>query len=144
MSMHIFSIIIFFIYFIFFSFLLGGKYVPRAVLVDLEPGTMDSVKAGAFGQLFRPDNFVFGKNSCFLKNIFATCPLSNVSNWTAAIYMLKSTFHTSKPDVRGDKIFTIIRTQNIGYARKQRIALKKITFKRFTRYCWLSRQGICE
>lgn len=137
MSMHIFSIIIFFIYFIFFSFLLGGKYVPRAVLVDLEPGTMDSVKAGAFGQLFRPDNFVFGKNSCFLKNIFATCPLSNVSNWTAAIYMLKSTFHTSKPDVRGDKIFTIIRTQ-------QRIALKKITFKRFTRYCWLSRQGICE
>lgn len=137
MSMHIFSIIIFFIYFIFFSFLLGGKYVPRAVLVDLEPGTMDSVKAGAFGQLFRPDNFVFGKNSCFLKNIFATCPLSNVSNWTAAIYMLKSIFHTSKPDVRGDKIFTIIRTQ-------QRIALKKITFKRFTRYCWLSRQGICE
>ena len=112
--MHIFSIIIFFIYFIYFFFFLGGKYVPRAVLVDLEPGTMDSVKAGAFGQLFRPDNFVFGKNSCFLKNIFATCPLSNVSNWTAAIYMLKSTFHTSKPDVRGDKIFTIIRTQNIG------------------------------
>ena len=65
MSMHIFSIIIFLS--IFFFFFLGGKYVPRAVLVDLEPGTMDSVKAGAFGQLFRPDNFVFGKNSCFLK-----------------------------------------------------------------------------
>ena len=41
--------------------LLGGKYVPRAVLVDLEPGTMDSVRSGAFGQVFRPDNFVFGK-----------------------------------------------------------------------------------
>lgn len=39
----------------------GGKYVPRAVLVDLEPGTMDSVRSGAFGQLFRPDNFVFGE-----------------------------------------------------------------------------------
>merc|ERR1712227_65679 len=39
----------------------GGKYVPRAVLVDLEPGTMDSVRAGPFGQLFRPDNFVFGQ-----------------------------------------------------------------------------------
>ena len=39
----------------------GGKYVPRAVLVDLEPGTMDSVRSGAFGQLFKPDNFVFGK-----------------------------------------------------------------------------------
>ena len=33
----------------------GGRYVPRAVLMDLEPGTMDSVRAGPFGQLFRPD-----------------------------------------------------------------------------------------
>ncbi|XP_063392050.1 tubulin beta-1 chain-like [Cydia fagiglandana] len=40
----------------------GGKYVPRAVLVDLEPGTMDSVRAGPYGQLFRPDNFVFGQS----------------------------------------------------------------------------------
>eukprot|EP00069_Balaena_mysticetus_P010767 bmy_06911T0 len=37
----------------------GGNYVPRAVLVDLEPGTMDSVRSGPFGQIFRPDNFVF-------------------------------------------------------------------------------------
>ena len=41
--------------------LAGGRYVPRAVLLDLEPGTMDSVRAGPFGQLFRPDNFVFGQ-----------------------------------------------------------------------------------
>ena len=41
----------------------GGRYVPRAVLMDQEPGTMDSVRAGPFGQLFRPDN---------LKG-FATC-----------------------------------------------------------------------
>jgi len=40
----------------------GGKYVPRAVLVDLEPGTMDSVRSGPFGQIFRPDNFVFGQS----------------------------------------------------------------------------------
>src|ERR1700742_3813772 len=40
----------------------GNKYVPRAVLVDLEPGTMDSVRSGPFGQLFRPDNFVFGQS----------------------------------------------------------------------------------
>uniref|UniRef100_A0A8C6P0D6 Tubulin/FtsZ GTPase domain-containing protein n=1 Tax=Nothobranchius furzeri TaxID=105023 RepID=A0A8C6P0D6_NOTFU len=39
----------------------GGKYVPRAILVDLEPGTMDSVRSGPFGQIFRPDNFVFGE-----------------------------------------------------------------------------------
>eukprot|EP00899_Mesostigma_viride_P015207 jgi/Mesvir1/23688/Mv18642-RA.1 len=39
----------------------GGRYVPRAVLMDLEPGTMDSVRAGPYGQIFRPDNFVFGQ-----------------------------------------------------------------------------------
>ena len=42
----------------------GGKYVPRAILVDLEPGTMDSVRSGPFGQIFRPDNFVFGESPC--------------------------------------------------------------------------------
>ncbi|NXA27391.1 TBB2A protein, partial [Eolophus roseicapillus] len=41
----------------------GNKYVPRAILVDLEPGTMDSVRSGPFGQIFRPDNFVFGEIS---------------------------------------------------------------------------------
>uniref|UniRef100_A0A3B4ZQP5 Tubulin beta chain n=1 Tax=Stegastes partitus TaxID=144197 RepID=A0A3B4ZQP5_9TELE len=40
----------------------GSKFVPRAILVDLEPGTMDSVRSGPFGQLFRPDNFVFGQS----------------------------------------------------------------------------------
>ena len=36
--------------------------MPRAILVDLEPGTMDSVRSGPFGQIFRPDNFVFGQS----------------------------------------------------------------------------------
>uniref|UniRef100_G3T4Y1 Tubulin beta chain n=1 Tax=Loxodonta africana TaxID=9785 RepID=G3T4Y1_LOXAF len=40
----------------------GNKYVPRAILVDLEPGTMDSVRSGPSGQIFRPDNFVFGQS----------------------------------------------------------------------------------
>jgi tubulin beta len=40
----------------------GNRYVPRAVLVDLEPGTMDSVRASPYGRLFRPDNFVFGQS----------------------------------------------------------------------------------
>jgi len=30
--------------------------------MDLEPGTMDSVRAGTFGSIFRPDNFVFGQS----------------------------------------------------------------------------------
>uniref|UniRef100_A0A453SY06 Tubulin beta chain n=1 Tax=Aegilops tauschii subsp. strangulata TaxID=200361 RepID=A0A453SY06_AEGTS len=40
----------------------GGRYVPRAVLMDLEPGTMDSLRSGPYGQIFRPDNFVFGQS----------------------------------------------------------------------------------
>ena len=39
-----------------------GKFVPRAILVDLEPGTMDSVRSGPYGGIFRPDNFVFGQS----------------------------------------------------------------------------------
>ncbi|KAE8357263.1 tubulin beta chain [Aspergillus caelatus] len=37
------------------------KFVPRAVLVDLEPGTMDAIRSGPFGRLFRPDNFIFAQ-----------------------------------------------------------------------------------
>merc|ERR1711936_698203 len=40
----------------------SAKYVPRAILLDLEPGTMDSVRAGPYGPIFRPDNFVFGQS----------------------------------------------------------------------------------
>ncbi len=40
---------------VYFNEATGGRYVPRAILMDLEPGTMDSVRAGPFGQLFRPD-----------------------------------------------------------------------------------------
>ena len=46
---------------VYFNEATGGRYVPRAVLMDLEPGTMDSVRAGPYGQIFRPDNFVFGQ-----------------------------------------------------------------------------------
>ncbi|XP_023367725.1 tubulin beta-1 chain isoform X1 [Otolemur garnettii] len=41
----------------------GKKYVPRAVLVDLEPGTMDSIRSSKLGALFQPDSFVHGKYS---------------------------------------------------------------------------------
>lgn len=68
----------------------GNKYVPRAILVDLEPGTMDSVRSGPFGQIFRPDNFVFGEWSgqgcwCRVCPLPATTPTPGLSAgpWTA-------------------------------------------------------------
>lgn len=53
-----------------------GKYVPRAILVDLEPGTMDSVRAGPHGQLFKPDSFVFGE--CCL--VVGRCSVEDLQN----------------------------------------------------------------
>eukprot|EP00465_Bigelowiella_longifila_P012172 CAMPEP_0185261284 /NCGR_PEP_ID=MMETSP1359-20130426/9692_1 /TAXON_ID=552665 /ORGANISM="Bigelowiella longifila, Strain CCMP242" /LENGTH=456 /DNA_ID=CAMNT_0027847841 /DNA_START=1 /DNA_END=1371 /DNA_ORIENTATION=+ len=47
---------------VYFNEASGGRYVPRSILMDLEPGTMDSVRAGPFGAIFRPDNFVFGQS----------------------------------------------------------------------------------
>jgi len=36
------------------------RFVPRAVLVDLEPGVLDVIKACPVGKMFKPDNFAFG------------------------------------------------------------------------------------
>nr|GEZ37528.1 tubulin beta 3 [Tanacetum cinerariifolium] len=47
---------------VYFNEAAGGRYVPRAVLMDLEPGTIDSIRSGAKGGIFRPDNFVFGQS----------------------------------------------------------------------------------
>ena len=44
----------------------GNRYVPRSVLVDLESGTMDSLRSAPFGKVFRPDNFIFGKSVVWL------------------------------------------------------------------------------
>ncbi|KAJ8973274.1 hypothetical protein NQ317_019540 [Molorchus minor] len=40
----------------------NNNYVPRAVLVDLEPGTMDAVRGTKYGYLFHPDYFIFGQS----------------------------------------------------------------------------------
>jgi len=40
----------------------AAKWIPRGVLVDLEPGTMDVIKESPIGPVFRPDNMVFGNN----------------------------------------------------------------------------------
>jgi tubulin beta len=40
----------------------GGKYVPRSLMIDLEPGTMDSIRGSPYGALFKPDNFIYGQS----------------------------------------------------------------------------------
>nr|CAH8864052.1 unnamed protein product [Trichobilharzia regenti] len=45
----------------FFSETLNGKYVPRAVFIDLEPSVIDEIRTGIYRQLFHPDNLISGK-----------------------------------------------------------------------------------
>ncbi|KAK8853392.1 hypothetical protein IAR55_004096 [Kwoniella newhampshirensis] len=40
----------------------NGKYVPRSIQVDLEPGVVDLVRSGPLANLFRPDTFVHGES----------------------------------------------------------------------------------
>lgn len=39
----------------------SGKYVPRAVFIDLEPSVVDEIRTGQFRQLFHPEQLVTGK-----------------------------------------------------------------------------------
>jgi tubulin beta len=44
---------------VYFSEGQGGRYVPRSILVDLEPGVLNAVRSDkAMGSLFNPDHFV--------------------------------------------------------------------------------------
>ncbi|VDN06290.1 unnamed protein product [Thelazia callipaeda] len=45
----------------FFSESSGGKYVPRAVYIDLEPTVIDEIRSGPFKQLFHPEQLISGK-----------------------------------------------------------------------------------
>ncbi|KAI8482147.1 Tubulin alpha-1A chain [Branchiostoma belcheri] len=45
----------------FFSETGGGKHVPRAVFVDLEPTVIDEIRSGAYRQLFHPEQLMSGK-----------------------------------------------------------------------------------
>nr|CAD2176803.1 unnamed protein product [Meloidogyne enterolobii] len=39
----------------------NGKYVPRAIFVDLEPSVIDEIRVGPYRQLFHPEQLITGK-----------------------------------------------------------------------------------
>jgi len=45
----------------FFSEGSSGKYVPRALFVDLEPTVIDEVRTGSYKKLFNPKQLISGK-----------------------------------------------------------------------------------
>lgn len=48
---------------VYFNEASSGKWVPRSINVDLEPGTIDAVRNSNIGNLFRPDNYIYGQSS---------------------------------------------------------------------------------
>ena len=52
----------------FFSETGSGKYVPRSLYIDLEPGAIDDVRTGPYRSLFHPETMITGKedaaNNC--------------------------------------------------------------------------------
>ena len=47
---------------VYYNEISKGRYIPRAVLVDLEPGVVDTIRSGRYGQFFRPDNCVHAQS----------------------------------------------------------------------------------
>lgn len=45
----------------FFSETSSGRYKPRSVFIDLEPTVIDEIRTGRFHQLYRPEQFITGK-----------------------------------------------------------------------------------
>ena len=45
----------------FFSETGNGKFVPRAVFVDLEPTVVDQIRTGPYKQLYHPEQLISGK-----------------------------------------------------------------------------------
>jgi len=45
----------------FFSETQGGKHVPRAIFIDLEPTVIDEIRTGTYRNLFHPDTLITGK-----------------------------------------------------------------------------------
>eukprot|EP00439_Symbiodinium_sp_Y106_P070717 s32_g12.t1 len=84
---------------VYFNEATGGRYVPRAVLMDLEPGTMDSVRAGPFGQLFRPDNFVFGQTGA--GNNWAKERVGQRGHYTEGAELIDSVLDVVRKDAEG-------------------------------------------
>ncbi|KHN75342.1 Tubulin beta chain [Toxocara canis] len=45
---------------VYFDEIDGRRFVPRALLMDLEPGAIDEVQFGAYGNVFSPDKMLRG------------------------------------------------------------------------------------
>jgi tubulin alpha len=52
----------------------AGKYVPRAVMADLEPSVVDQVRTGTYKKLFHPQQLISGRRTLLTTTLVATTP----------------------------------------------------------------------
>lgn len=45
----------------FFRETYSGQYVPRSIMVDLEPTVIDEIRTGSYRKMFHPDYLIAGK-----------------------------------------------------------------------------------
>eukprot|EP01113_Clastostelium_recurvatum_P047008 TRINITY_DN8322_c0_g1_i1.p1 TRINITY_DN8322_c0_g1~~TRINITY_DN8322_c0_g1_i1.p1 ORF type:complete len:452 (-),score=63.47 TRINITY_DN8322_c0_g1_i1:113-1468(-) len=62
---------------VYFNEISSSRYVPRSVMVDVEMGTMDTIRQGRWGTMYRPDAFV-SQHGGYLGN--------RVTSWATAFY----------------------------------------------------------
>jgi len=68
-----------------------GKYVPRAVMIDLEPTVLDEVRKGSYGKLYHPDSLINGKEDA--ANNYAR------GHYTVGKELLETTLNTIRKTV---------------------------------------------
>lgn len=54
------------------------RHIPRTVLVDLEPGALDSIRGGLTSPLYQPGNFVVGNIYIYFLKFIGSVKLLNV------------------------------------------------------------------
>ena len=115
----------------------ANKYVPRAILVDLEPGTMDAIRSGPLGGLFRPDNFVFGQSGAgnnwakgrksqtlfffffraagtFLEHVFSDASISQSSHFFGNFLLIKLPIDYTEGAELVDAVLDVVRKEAEG------------------------------
>jgi hypothetical protein len=73
----------------------GGRYVPRAVLVDLEPGTMDAGKSHSYSRTINQGN------NCLLPSQFVPVRMVNYS------VLITLSLVSQVPVITGLKVITL-------------------------------------
>lgn len=101
---------------VYYSEVNGKKYVPRSIMVDLEPGPIDSVRMSTYGRLFRPDNFIYSQSGagklCSIHS-FSCADISSAGN-NYSIYQLGNNWakgHYTEGAELVESIFDVIRKE---------------------------------